>query len=140
MAVIWVGYSRSMGFNELIPRYIDPLFSGPPPFMDYIGKPAAEVAELARSFGAPVFGAGDFEVYDRADFPSDEFDVALFARLAPFRAVVPGLEAALANCEPRCMFFVIAASAGTATARQPTRTQDEHVAITDVFDAKLDWE
>jgi hypothetical protein len=141
MAVIWVGFSRSLGFCELITRYIDPFFSAPPPFADDIGKPAAEVAELVRSFGAPELGPGDFEVYDRVDFPAENFDYGLFARIVPFRTVAPGLKTALANNEARCMFFVIAGRAPvTAVARQPKRVQDNHVAITDVLDAKLDWE
>lgn len=77
MTQVWIGLSRTLDFEPLISRYIDPLFSAPPPFFQTEGD-EEPMGMLERDFGADTFQPGSFEVYARSHYPDERFDYEFF--------------------------------------------------------------
>ena len=119
MAQIWVGYSKTLGFRDLIVDYIDPFF-GP---VDDGDDP---VARLVAEFGAGPIGPGDFEAYDEAPTAEE------FLNSVPFSFPASELDA-VDWSNARSVFFVV-------NAAQPRKWRDKNVEIVLVRDVTFDWE
>ena len=126
MSKIWVGYSESLGFRDLIITYIDPYFG---PVEEDDDEP---VGLLELEFGASPSGPGSFEVYEKT--PENEnlfcFDDVL-ARF-PFDEVPVGLRT-INWSKTKTVFFIM-------NDREPKRATDGRVWITDVLNVKFVWE
>lgn len=124
MTQIWIGVSKTLDFEDLISKYIDPLFVPQP------SDHETPTALLVSEFGASIFDPGTFEVYARSRHETSNFDSNLFNQLSPFQQVPQALaQEDFKNVS--CMFFVICAN-------KPSKLSDGEVTITDVMNVSFD--
>lgn len=126
MARIWIGYSESLGFKELIVSYIDPFFA---PVSEKNDEP---VGLLISDFGASQISPGDFEVYENDESPEAHFDFEHVMGLFPFSDRPHRLEG-ISWDKVRSVFFI-------RSNENPRKFHDDHVTITDTMDVTFHWE
>jgi len=126
MTKIWVGYSESLGFRDLIINYIDPFFG---PVEDDDDEP---VSRFELEFGASPIGPGSFEVYEKTPENQEQYGLDHVLALFPFAEAPAGLRT-INWSKARTVFFIM-------NDNEPKLTTDGRVSITDVLDVKFDWE
>jgi len=123
MTQIWVGISKTLDFEALVSKYIDPLF------VSLSTDHETPTALLVSEFGASTFDPGTFEVYARSRHNDSNFDNTLFNQLSPFQQIPQALsQEDFKNIS--CMFFVICAN-------KPCKLSDGEVTITDVMNVSF---
>ena len=85
MTKIWVGYSQSLGFRDLITTYIDPFF-GPVEDFDVEAR-----GRLELEFGAVKSDPGSFEAYEKTAENEGQFGLDYVLTRFPFEDVPAGL-------------------------------------------------
>ncbi|CUH80108.1 hypothetical protein [Tropicibacter naphthalenivorans] len=126
MTKIWVGFSESLGFRDLIPTYIDPFYG---PVEEHNDDP---VGLLELEFGASPNGPGSFEAYEKTPENEQQFGLEHIMTQFPFEEVPVGLRTVNWS-NVKTVFFIM-------NDKDPKRTTDGRVSITDVLDVKFDWE
>lgn len=125
MARVWIGYSTTLAFKELITRYIDPYFAEVDSTED-----EEPVGLLEQNFGADYIQPGDFEVYENTS--QNEFSYDYVLELFPFSERPVGLEV-IDWPTVKCVFFLKSETL-------PRQSSDANVTITECLDVKFDWE
>ncbi len=90
----YIGVSETCSFNELS-KLFEPDYTDP----DSVHRP------LERIVGASYIRPGDYEIYDREDYPDQVFDRSLLETLFPFRT--EGLQLWAEDFDRvQCVFFI----------------------------------
>ncbi|SFR04513.1 hypothetical protein [Poseidonocella sedimentorum] len=127
MTQIWVGYSETLSFSDLISTYIDPYWG---PFEDeYAGE---LVGQFELEFGASANDPGSFEVYGMTPENENIFGLDYVLAGFPFDEVPVGLSM-IDWSKARTVFFIMNVNA-------PKQMTDGRVSITDVLNVKFEWE
>ncbi|MFY1713332.1 hypothetical protein J3366_17785 [Tritonibacter mobilis] len=126
MTKIWVGYSESLGFRDLIITYIDPYFG---PVEEEDDEP---VGLFELEFGASPNGPGSFEVYEKTPENENLFGLDHVLARFPFEEVPVGLRT-INWSKAKTVFFIM-------NDKEPKRATDGRVSITDVLNVKFEWE
>ncbi|OUD08489.1 hypothetical protein BVC71_13395 [Marivivens niveibacter] len=126
MSKIWVGYSESLGFRDLIITYIDPYFA------PVEGDDDEPVGLLELEFGASRNGPGSFEVYEKTPENENQFCFDHVLDWFPFEEVPLGLRT-INWSKTKTVFFIM-------NDKEPKLATDGRVWITDVMNVKFEWE
>jgi hypothetical protein len=127
MPKIWIGFSKTLDFEDLVTQCINPFFA--PVNLDEDDEP---VGRLELEFGASHISPGEFEVYENKCGDAVDFNLDHILKRLPFPDRPTGLsETDLSDV--KCVFY-------SQSDNLPQKREDENVTISDSLEVKFDWE